>query len=308
MKRFLITLFIMCFMLCGCSANGSSAFDSQIMENEKTTVSNGSFGYDMGGKGDYDSSNDIFEEYSVEENRKLIKNYTYSLQTKEFDTFISLISSEVSSVGGYIQSSTISGNSYYHSGNRYASYIIRIPSVKANEFINKINDSEIAVVTRFNENVDDITTTYFDTEARIVALEKEEASLLNLMEKATTVEDIITIESKLSDVRYELESYLRQLKNYDLLVSYSTFTIDINEVDRVTHVEEKGMFDQIKERFLNSIEDISDFIFDLIVFVAGNIIYIVIYASIFAGFYTIFKKRIKTLKFNKKVVDKDKNM
>ena len=292
MKRILVCLFIMCFMFVGCSTSNSTSMN----EVDKSTITNGYFEADGWYKDDYAVTEEVVQSFSLEENRKLIKNYTYSLQTKEFDTFVSLISKEVSSVSDYIQSSTVSGNSYYHSGNRYASYVIRIPSEKVNTFIELINNSGVAVVTRFNENVDDITTSYFDTEARIVALEKEEASLLNLLDKANTVEDIITIESKLSDVRYELERYESQLKNYDLLVSYSTFTIDVNEVDRVIVVEEKGMFEQIKEKFLNSIEDITDFIFDSVVFIAGNIIYIVIYICLLGTLYKVLRKCLKYLK------------
>ena len=47
------------------------------------------------------------------------------------------------------------------------------------------------------------------------ALKAEQKSLMDMLEHADTVEAIITIQSRLTDVRYELESYESQLRVYD---------------------------------------------------------------------------------------------
>ena len=63
--------------------------------------------------------------------------------------------------------------------------------------------------------------------------------ILELLEKAGTVEDIITIEGRLSEVRYQLEAYASQLRTFDNQVDYSTVHINISEVERETKVEPK---------------------------------------------------------------------
>ena len=55
--------------------------------------------------------------------------------------------------------------------------------------------------------MDDVTLRYVDVDSHKKALETEQERLLALLEKAENVEDIITIENRLSDVRYELENY-----------------------------------------------------------------------------------------------------
>jgi hypothetical protein len=62
---------------------------------------------------------------------------------------------------------------------------------------------------------------------------------MDLLEKAESTEDVIYIQSQLTNVRYELESYESQLRVYDNRVNYSTLYLDINEVDRESSVATK---------------------------------------------------------------------
>ena len=65
---------------------------------------------------------------------------------------------------------------------------------------------------------------------------------MRLMEEADQLEDVLSIQSYLTDVRYELDSYESQMRVLENRVSYSTITVDIDEVERVTPQEEKGFF------------------------------------------------------------------
>ena len=126
-------------------------------------------------------------------------------------------------------------------------------------------------------------------ESRKKALEVEQERLLSLLEKAETVEDIIVIETRLSEVRYELESYGSQLRTYDNKVDYSTVNIDIREVERVTPVAEESVWDRIKNGVGESIYDI---LRDIKNFVIGFIIdlpYIIVWAIILFLLYKLVK-------------------
>lgn len=227
-------------------------------------------------------------------NRKLIRTFDVNIETKEFDDVLSGIQAKVQELGGYIEQSSLDGGSAYYSHyNRYSDMTVRVPSDKLDSFI--VNVKETANVTYISESTEDITLRYVDTESRKIALETERDRLLELLEKAETVEDIITIESRLSEVRYELESYASQLRTFDNQVDYSTVHISIREVDRETKVEPKTFWEEVTEEFGDSLYDMGRGFRNFAIWFLGSSPYLVIWAVVIAviilGCRTVGKKR-----------------
>ena len=83
----------------------------------------------------------------------------------------------------------------------------------------------------------------------------EQERLLQLLEQAESIEDIITIEQRLSDVRYQLESMESQLRSYDNQVDYSTVYLYIDEVEVYTPVEEETTWERISAGFMDSLKE-----------------------------------------------------
>ena len=249
MEAFLMAVMLM-MMTAGCG--NSSKMDT----DERATVSSGAeldgeYSWDTDETADTGVTSENGLEAQVENGRKLIRTVSLSLETKEFDSVLTNLSTKTTELGGYIELSTVSGNSYAHHSTRYASYVIRIPSDRLNEFVEVV--SELGNVTQKNESVEDVTLRYIDVESHKKALETEQERLLELLSKAENMEEILTIESKLSDIRYEIENYESQLKTMDNQIDYSTVSVYIDEVERVTDTGEKGFFEEIKERFGNSL-------------------------------------------------------
>lgn len=218
----------------------------------------------------------------AQSNRKLIRTVDLQIQTKEFDTVLTSVQERVQELGGYVEQSSIdSGSTYYSSYNRYSYLTVRIPSDKLDGFLENVK--ETANVTNISESTEDITLRYVDVESRKIALETEQSRLLELLEKAETVEDIITIEGRLSEVRYQLESYTSQLRTFDNQVDYSTVHINIHEVDRETKVEPKGFWDEVKEQFGDSLYGIGNGIRGFGIWFLGSSPYLVIWAIVIAG-------------------------
>lgn len=188
--------------------------------------------------------------------QKLIKTVNLTMETREFNTLLENIQTKTEECGGYVESSDISGLSYYNtSGRRYAWLTLRIPADRLDEFVTVV--SGLGNVTSQNESVQDVTLQYVDVESHIEALETEQTRLLELMERAENMEDIITIENRLSEIRYELQSYESTLRTYDNRVDYSTVNVSIDEVDRETVVEENpGFFQEIGMRLSDNFYEI----------------------------------------------------
>ena len=227
--------------------------------------------------------------------RKLIRTVYLSLQTTDFDSVLSNLSSKTTELGGYIENSSVSGNSYYYQSTRYASYTIRIPSAKLDQFVDVVK--ELGNVTHKNESVEDVTLRYVDVESRKKALETEQERLLELLSQAENMEDLLAIESKLSDVRYELENYGSQLRMLDNQIDYSTVNVDVDEVERVTDTGEKSFFGEIKDRFGNSLYTVGRDIRGFIIVVLGSLPILIVWAVIIIVVViivrSIFKKKKK---------------
>ena len=113
-------------------------------------------------------------------------------------------------------------------------------------------------VTYRNIYTDDVTLSYVDTESHLKALRTEQETLLGLLEKAETVENIIAIQSRLSEVRYEIESYESRLRTYDDQIDYSTVYLNVSEVERETQVKEETPGEEISRRLSQNWEDLKE--------------------------------------------------
>ena len=239
-------------------------------------------------------------EAQVESGRKLIRTVSLSLETKDFDSVTSNLSSKTSEMDGYIETSSIGGNNYSYQTTRYASYTIRIPSDKLDQFIEVVNG--LGNVTHKVESVEDVTLQYVDVESHKKALETEQERLLELLSNAASMEDILAIESKLSDIRYEIESYESQLRTFDNQIDYSTVT-----VERITNTNEKGFFEEIKDRFGDSLYKVGHGFRNLIIGILGALPLLIVWAAVIAVIIVIVKKIIKkiTLRKQKKAKEND---
>lgn len=169
---------------------------------------------------------------------KIIYSANLQAQTTEFDAAIAALDKQIADFGGFIERSDIRGDTCYNNDgtttviNRWADYTIRVPASKFEAFLRQTEGlGNITSVSRYAENV---TSQYTDYEARLSSLRTQEERLLAMLEKSEDVESLIALEQRLADVRYELESIERNLRNLDLQISYSTVNLNLEEVEIYT--------------------------------------------------------------------------
>lgn len=216
-------------------------------------------------------------------NRKVILNATMRVQTLEFDSFIASVNARVAELGGYVQESEVSGRSYYSNGRgmRYAKIVARVPAEKLDEFLAAVE--ETGNVTSLSKGSDDVTETYVDMEARLASLRTEYDTLLDLLSKAESLTDVITLQDRLTEVRYKIESYEAKLRSYDSLIDFSTVTMTVDEVERETAVEEESFGKEVSRRFRESLSDVGDAFRDLAAWFIGNLPAIIAVLAIFVA-------------------------
>ena len=164
--------------------------------------------------------------------RKIIYTSQLDVDTRDFDSSHTLLRSTATELGGYLESSTCYGSA--ENGDRCTDDTYRIPAAHYQEFLNSVGD--IGSITYRSEQTEDITSRYVDVQARIDSLEAQRTRLQQLRDQADTLEDLLTIESQLSEVQYQLESYTAQRNLYDDQVDYCTVTVSLSEVQAYTPV------------------------------------------------------------------------
>lgn len=219
---------------------------------ESLAVDDGSVSSD-GSAGAVDSSATASGDAGTAEDyeRKLVKTEYLNVETEDLVSFDTELQQQVKGAGGYIESQSMDGgvslmtdDEFYDDGTprkrtpKYASYSIRIPAANLDSFVANI-ESKTNVLSQ-NSSVDDITLNYIDIDSQRKSLEIEQENLMRLLESAETVEDMITIESRLSDVRSQLQSINSQLRYMDNQVSYATVSLNVSEVEIYSPVEEES--------------------------------------------------------------------
>lgn len=261
------------------SASGSSAYDS-VTSEEVAESANGIIS-DV-----YDS-----EVEDVTKNRKIIERLYFSLQTREFDELIEKIEAKAAEAGGYIETSSIDGKELEYDNHRHAELVIRIPSEKSDAFSTYI--SENSTVISKEVETEDVTLTYVDIESRISALNTEKSSLENLLADAQTISDIITIQDRLTEVIYEMESYQSQLRTYDNLIDYTTITVSVSEVERTQIVEKQTIWEEIGTNLSNNVRIIGNFFVRLFVVLTSSLPFLVILVIVVVVIIVLVKRSDK---------------
>ncbi len=201
------------------------------------------------GDGVVDNGNGTIVDPGAAQNRKLIRTVDLEVETKEYDNLMKDVEKKIEELGGYIENEYSYNGSSYGGGRdtRYATMVIRIPDNKLNDFVTTM--AGISNVISKRTSAQDVTLQYTDIESKRDMYKAEQESLMALLEKAQTVEDITYLTQRLTEVRYSIESMERQLRVYDNQVDYATINLDIHEVEILTPqvIDKKTDAEEMKE-------------------------------------------------------------
>lgn len=296
MKKYVsltLVLTLLLVLLAGCGANSSAPMADYAVKEEAMAEAPM-----MQASGNSLTSSGAKESSEVPENRKFIITVDMSAETEDMDTLLVHLDKKIAALNGFVEGQNIYNGSNYSSRRyRSASLTVRIPADDVDQFTEEV--SGIANVVRTNKNLEDVTLQYSDTENRVKALETEQERLLELMEMADNLSDLLEIEARLTDVRYELERYSSQLRLYDNQIDYATIYLNIEEVQEYTPVVEKTTWERIRDGFLSSLEGLGNGVKEVFIWVLANSPYLVVFGIFGFGIVTVLKKR-KVRKAEKK--------
>lgn len=163
-------------------------------------------------------------EYEEETNdfsqRKIIRDGTINFKCQDIQETDAFLRNEVTALKGYI--SNESSNSYGERTER--SLTIRVPFEQFDGLIAKIQ-SHAVKVDFININSEDVTEQFIDIEARLKIKKELETRYSELLKQTKSIDEILSLERELSNVRGEIESMEGRLKYLENKTTLSTLQV-----------------------------------------------------------------------------------
>ena len=283
MKRtvsLLLTL-VLALLLAGCGGNNAASDTAAAPRDSggywNTTVDSADEDYNMA----YDAeepgaANDSGGAVNDKPAKKIYTGYM-EMETQDFDAASGAIDALVEELGGYFQQSSVSNRS--GSGYRRGSYTVRIPAEQFETFLQKAG--ELCHVVYANTNTDDVSESYYDTEARLETARIKLERLQALLAKASSMEDIITIESAISETEWDIENLSGTLRHYDALVDYATIDVELSEVYQLSSQDGAvtTFGGRLGQSFTNGLRSVGSALEDFAVWLAYSWVWLVAVAA-----------------------------
>ena len=236
------------------------------------------------------------------EDRKIVKHSYMSMETMEFDKALEDVTRVIETAGGYIQNQEVGGRSLYNRGEYYernANISARVPAAKLEEVTASVGG--LCNVVSKSESMDDITDSYYDAQARLDTLELQEERLLDILSKAEKLEDVITLEQALSQVRYEIESITGTLKRMDSQVTYSYLNLDIQEVVEynIAKNQPKTFWEKLQASGARSLDNITGALQGILFFAIEDLPVLLIFVGLIALIVWVVSRIVKKVSANR---------
>ncbi len=158
--------------------------------------------------------------------QKIIKNADMSIYVEKFDEKVDEIINLVDDLGGYIENSRIEGSKSADLSRR-AYMTLRIPQVQLTNALDRFK--AMGRVSNQRLGGENITDAYYDTDARVRNLVQQEQRLLEILNMAKNVDEVLRIENELNRVRTDIDVLTGQLSAWDKMVEMSLVNLSLIE-------------------------------------------------------------------------------
>lgn len=308
MKRnsYVLIALVLCFaaLLCGCSSaprmNDSVSFTEESTSGSlKYSAADTAYGYDNGFSYEEEAPMETLASPFIPSspstalaNAKLVYTADITLETTEFDIASQGITDLVASLNGYFESSYVNNYGTYRRG----SYVVRVPSHSYEAFCTAA--SEICTLRTISRSVDNISESYYDNESRLITQKTKLERLQALLAKAENMEDIITLESAISENELAIERLTGTLRKYDSMVDFATVSISLNEVYKVEPVTQPpiGFGEKLANAFISGCRSFVSSLERTAISFAYNWVGNLIALAVIAIVVIIVVKKIKKIK------------
>ena len=239
----ILSAILLLTLLCGCGASAKSEAYTTPSYAASDSAKAGATSY-SGGSGWTMDESAMPETAKAESNGaeqtgsnlpanvKLIYRANIDMESTDFDAALQGLNDLVARMGGYYENSELNNYSSYRRGY----YTVRLPSENFEAFCSAVG--ELCQVNNLSRSAEDVSERYYDLESRLATQQTKLNRLQELMKQAEDMEDIITLESAISETELAIEQLTGSLRKYDSLVGYATITISLAEVYKLSEIDQ----------------------------------------------------------------------
>jgi hypothetical protein len=189
--------------------------------------------------------------------RKIIKSASITVYVEDFDRKLASLMGLAQKYGGYVENSSVSSHKTRELI-REAYISIRIPEaslISALEEIKSFGNCDSENITG-----EEITESYFNTDARARNLERQEERLLAILNMAENVDEVLRIENELNRVRTEQDQLIGQLRAWDKMIELSSINISLIEQqpskEKLVKVSLNALLGKVREGFITALNEL----------------------------------------------------
>ncbi len=299
MKKIITTLLALTLTLTLAGCGGSASAGNSFYKADQAAPAKASEAY---WEGDYVTNESVTstayggaEAVPTRREAKLIYTAELELETTAFDDAIAALDDLVAESKGYYEERSIR-----QSGYRYGSFTVRVPAAEYDDFCRQAG--EVCHLLYANSSAQDISDSYYDTDSRLQSARAKLARLQELLAKAENMQDIITIESAISDTQWQIDNLSGTLRDYDSLVDYSTVRIDLREVYQLSDAAQAPLtFGQkLANAFASGLRNVGSAAEDFAMWLAYSWVWLLLLAAAAVVIVRIVRRRGFHLRKKKK--------
>ena len=276
------------------TAGGSAAKGGAYGENAAEAPAADDGGYDpadsLAGIGSLtgDISNPILDE------RKVIRGASLDIEVESFDKAFSNIETIITGIG-FIQETNINTDRVYVDDEvnlvKSGTIVLRVDRTKFDAVLNKLRG--VGEVYNYTTHGEDVTDQYYDVESRLRLLKLEQEKIEAYVAKLDDLDQIFKAESKLTEIRYQIESLTGKLNKLSSLVELSTITINLNEKRPGYDAKPKTYGDRLLDSLKQSLLDVVEFLGDLLLFIVAALPALVLLGLFILLGVALYRKFVK---------------
>lgn len=271
--QFAAVLFLAFFTACGEVASNASA-NANYASTSSNSASKGQL-LGGGGGGGREEPAPTVQQVSLTQaeqtqtaptavERKIIRNADLQLESNSPEESQQKITQIAESASGFVVESTQTASDVKSMTRDVVTMTVRVPAAKFDETIAAIRQTGTRTISETVKG-QDVTEEFIDIEARLKTQKALEAQFVEIMKQAKTVEDALSVQSQLADVRGEIEKVEGRRRFLENQSSLSTLKIRL-QTPTAIGASSNGFFYRLTESLSSGFDFALNFLLGLITF------------------------------------------